>query len=100
MRKICLRLLLVAMAIGLIAAATCPPGPPPSDEEFVGPFPSWQSVKSAPCNATGDGSTDDTSAIQTCLNLLGSSQPTIYFPAGVYRITSGLTLAGQINVNI
>src|SRR5258706_12554043 len=36
-------------------------------DEFVGPFANWQSVKASPCNAVGNGSTDDTSAIQTCL---------------------------------
>ena len=46
------------------------------------------SVKDAPYNAAGDGSTDDTSAIQSALN---SNHKAIYFPAGDYVISSALT---------
>jgi hypothetical protein len=38
--------------------------------------------------AKGDGTTDDTAAIQAALN--GSNQ--VYFPAGVYRVTSTITV--------
>jgi hypothetical protein len=69
------------------------------DEEFVGPFPSWANVKTN-YGAVGDGVADDTAAIQKALNALGSSNPTLYFPAGTYRITQTLTLAGQLYVNI
>ncbi len=70
-----------------------------SDEEFVGPFPSWTNVKTA-CGAKGNGTTDDTTAIQTCLNGLGSSQPTLWFPSGTYKITSTLTLSAQQYVSV
>src|SRR5712691_5278874 len=69
------------------------------DEEFVGPFPSWANVKTN-YGAVGDGVSDDTPAIQKALNALGPTNPTLYFPAGTYRITQTLTLAGQIYVNI
>jgi hypothetical protein len=69
------------------------------DEEFVGPFASWPNVKTS-YGAAGDGVTDDTAAIQKALNALGPSNPTLYFPAGTYRITQTLTLAGQLYVNI
>lgn len=52
----------------------------------------WINVKSAPCNATGNGSTDDTAAINTCIgtfNAAGSG--VLYFPAGTYKTTSALT---------
>jgi hypothetical protein len=68
------------------------------DEEFVGPFPSWGNVKMN--GAVGDGVTDDTGAIQKGLNALGASNPTLYFPAGTYRITQPLTLAAQAHVNV
>ncbi|MDB5956736.1 glycosyl hydrolase family 28-related protein [Ramlibacter sp.] len=48
--------------------------------------------------AVGDGSTNDTAAIQAALNSvpLGSTNSkTIYFPTGLYLITSGLTAAGR-----
>ncbi len=73
--------------------------PAVGDEEFVGPFPSWANVKTN-YGAAGDGVTDDTAAIQTALNALGPNNPTLYFPAGTYRITQTLTLAGQQYVNV
>ena len=38
--------------------------------------------------AKGDGVTDDTAAIKTCIN----NESLIYFPAGTYRVTETLTL--------
>jgi hypothetical protein len=69
------------------------------DEEFVGPFSSWANVKTN-YGAVGDGVTDDTAAIQKALTGLGPNNPTLYFPAGTYRITQTLTLAAQEDVNI
>jgi hypothetical protein len=73
--------------------------PAVGDEEFVGPFASWANVKTT-YGAKGDGVTDDTAAIQNALNALGPNNPTLYFPAGTYRITQTLTLAGQQYVNV
>lgn len=45
--------------------------------------------------AKGDGVTDDTAAIQAAINIIGIGG-TIFFPAGVYKVTSTLfTLPGQ-----
>jgi hypothetical protein len=67
-------------------------------EEFVGPFANWTNVKTT-CGAVGDGSQDDTSAIQTCLNRLSSgSSVVIWFPAGTYKITSTLSLSATQHV--
>jgi len=46
-------------------------------------------VKDAPYNATGDGSTDDTVAIQSAVNavIAAGSAGTIYFPEGTYIIS-------------
>src|SRR5437867_3689395 len=43
------------------------------------------------CSATGNGTTDDTSAINTCIGLLQPGD-TLLFPAGTYKITSSLTI--------
>src|SRR5215470_10631643 len=69
------------------------------DEEFVGPFASWANVKTN-YGAVGDGVTDDTAAIQKGLNALGPTNATLYFPAGTYRITQTLSLAGQLDINV
>src|SRR5215472_13641775 len=62
-----------------------------SDEEFVAPFASWMCARSSAsgtcgaaaaqyCNAAADGVTDDTTAIQNCIDSLSSTKPVIYFP--------------------
>jgi len=67
---------------------------------FTGPLTGWASVTSF--GAKGDGTTDDTAAIQNALNQLGQSgKPSVlYLPAGTYKISSTLNLTGAINVKI
>jgi hypothetical protein len=48
-------------------------------------------VKDASYGARGDGTTDDTSAIQAAINA-ATSGGGIFFPPGTYKITSGLTI--------
>ena len=45
-------------------------------------------VKCPPYNAKGDGSTDDAAAIQAAADAAATAQGTLYFPLGVYRVTS------------
>ena len=62
------------------------------DREFYGPFPSWINVKTE-FGATGNGSTDDTAAIQAAFNqslsnqIAGRGRVVIYLPAGTYKIS-------------
>ena len=72
---------------------------PAVGEEFVGPFSSWTNLKSA-YHAVGDGNADDTAAIQSALNDLGTEghSPVLFMPSGRYRITRTLTLSSRINV--
>lgn len=73
---------------------------PATSDEWVGPFSSWTNVKTA-CSAAGDGSTDDSAAIQSCLDAIqedNSVSPTLYFPAGNYKIVTGLVIAHRINI--
>lgn len=47
--------------------------------------------------AVGDGSTDDTTAIQNAVN---SSGDIVLFPAGTYKITSAITIASDVPKSI
>lgn len=53
-------------------------------------------VKDPRFGATGDGSTDDTAAIQAAIDALPTASPNpggrVYMPKGVYKISSALTL--------
>lgn len=50
--------------------------------------------------AVGDGSTDDTSAIQDTIDAVPSTGGTIYFPVGVYVINGTLDLTDRENVRL
>lgn len=51
-------------------------------------------VKAPPYSAKGDGTTDDTAAIQAAINAAGAAGGgVVYFPAGVYLCTPGATTA-------
>lgn len=52
--------------------------------------PVWVNVRDK--GALGDNSNDDTSAIQDAIDTLGSTGGTVYFPPGIYKITSELTI--------
>lgn len=51
----------------------------------------FANVKNAPYNAKGDGTNDDTAAIQAALNACPREQ-VVYLPAGTYKVTSPLVL--------
>lgn len=51
----------------------------------------WLDVRAF--GAVGDGTTDDTSAIQAALNSVPSSGGVVYLPIGVYKVTSDLNLS-------
>jgi len=56
----------------------------------------WLNVMDAPFNATGNGTTDDTAAIQAAISALGSGGGTVYLPApavGYLLDSSALTVA-------
>jgi len=49
--------------------------------------------------AIGNGSTDDTSAIQSAINAATITGGVVYFPNGTYRITSSLTYTSPANAD-
>lgn len=54
----------------------------------------WVSVKDF--GATGDGTTDDTAAIQAAVNSL--TRGTVWFPAGNYRLTTNVNCKSNVNM--
>ncbi len=75
----------------------------PNRQEFVGPFPSWINVKTK-YGAKGDGSSDDTQALQRAFDELGkggeNDLKVLYLPAGTYRISAGLKMAAKKHISI
>ncbi len=68
---------------------------------FYGPFKSWTNVQQV-YGAVGDGSHDDTHALQAALDDLGKQghSPVLYFPRGTYRITHTLTMQTRTGIGI
>ena len=65
-----------------------------SKEDFLGPFSSWANLKKD-YGAIGDGTADDTQALQSALNDLRKEDRkkfVLYIPMGKYRITKTLVL--------
>ena len=60
-----------------------------------------ESVSVKDFGAVGDGSTDDTAAIQAAINAvtLLNGRSGVFFPAGVYSVKATSTYSGAININ-
>jgi hypothetical protein len=63
------------------------------EDEFDGPFANWLNCKTT-YGATGNGSTDDTTALQNCVTA-AKSGGVAWIPAGAYKITSTLDLTAS-----
>ena len=58
-----------------------------------------ESVSVKDFGAVGDGSTDDTVAIQNAINYAGTvNGATVYFPTGTYKVTSTLTIRDYVTL--
>src|SRR2546421_9781665 len=71
-----------------------------SDEEFVGPFPSWRALR-RDYGAAGDGKADDTAAIQRALDDLVKHEKAcvLYVPGGRYRLTHTVKTVRKIHTD-
>lgn len=61
--------------------------------------PGWLNVKTD-FGAVGDGSHDDTQAIQTAIQTVSSTGGTVYFPPGTYSTTASLTVTNAEGVRL
>jgi hypothetical protein len=64
---------------------------------------SYSMVTAAPVNvkdygAVGDGTTDDTTAMQAAITAVATTGQGLYIPAGTYKLTSALTSTGHLNM--
>lgn len=55
-------------------------------------------VRLAPFNASGDGSIDDRSAIQSAIDFAAATGGTVFFPAGTYRLSAPVLLASGVRI--
>jgi Pectate lyase superfamily protein len=81
-------------------------GPQPLAEglgdEFVGPFASWSNLKTT-FGAKGDGTSDDTAAVQAALDSLSTStgrSPILFIPAGTYLIKRTVTVKAASGISV
>ena len=64
-----------------------------ANKDYVDAKINFQTLNVKNFGAVGDGTADDTEAIQNAINsLTGDAGGAVYFPSGIYKITSGLTV--------
>ena len=56
------------------------------------------SVKDAPFNAKGDGTTDDTAAVQAASTYAALNGRALYFPAGTYKLMAKINVSGNVSI--
>lgn len=73
----------------------------PLGDEFTGPFPSWSNLK-RDFGAKGDGSSDDTNAVQAAFDALSmkSHSPVLFIPRGTYLIKKTVWLKAAQSIAI
>jgi hypothetical protein len=64
----------------------------------AGATPDWINVTAAPYGADPTGASDSTAAIQSAIAAAPAASGVVYLPAGSYRISSALTLHGNLTV--
>lgn len=77
---------------GNVSGTPAPPAAIATTSVITAQSTNWINVKNAPYNATGNGTSDDTAAINSAIaafNTAGAG--VLYFPAGTYKTTTSLT---------
>jgi hypothetical protein len=59
-----------------------------------------ESISVKDFGAKGDGTTNDTTAIQNAINAAITANQALYIPAGTYKVTSSLTINGPLGFKI
>lgn len=91
-----------AIVVGIKVSSTPTVTPTIGPTGAINPAPSGAKNVKTDCGATGNGSTDDATAINNCIASLSAGQ-TLYFPDGTYMIStfihfvSGHTYLGRSN---
>lgn len=62
-----------------------------TDSARIGQTLGWINVRDPAYGAIGNGTADDTVAIQAAMNAITTTGGVVYFPPGSYKITAGLT---------
>ena len=66
---------------------------------FLGLPPQWFNVRSSAYGATGNGTTDDTTAIQAAITAAhNAGGGVVYLPAGTYKLSSALTIGTGVTL--
>jgi hypothetical protein len=82
-----------ALAAGLLGAAGLAPGKSyGADAAQASALAATSGVNARQHGAKGDGTTDDTKALQAALNAAATAGPMCYVPAGHYRLEGALTV--------
>jgi hypothetical protein len=85
------------ISLTVASGSTLASGPTTSPARNVKPAPvDWLNVKTY--SAKGDGTSDDTAAIQAAVDAASSAGGTVYIPGGTYRLTDQIVVHNGVSI--